>query len=212
MSPLQPQSLGNAILTRNGRIAAIGDRRDLMKPGLEITDLGDAHLFPGFVESHAHLWWMGQLASQVDCGPDTNRSVNDILRRVSDAARRQPVRTWIQGHHWDDGALQEGRPPTRDELSRAAPHHPVYLVHNSSHLAVVNQRAFDIANITYDTSIPGVVRDSHGQLTGLLLEAAALESVSRHIPLPSVDEIHGQIRHAVNLCHQPNHYPHFSCD
>lgn len=202
VSPSFDEPIGNAVLVRNSRILAVGDKKDLMRAGQHVIDLGDAHLFPGFVESHAHLWWMGHLASQIDCGPESNGSVQDILDRVREASRHQPVGTWIQGHHWDDTRIAEGRPPTLEELTKTAPNHPVYLMHNSSHLAVANQMAFNLAGITPDTDIPGIVHDHHGKLTGLLLEATALESISRHIPLPSQKTMTEDIAKASLLCHR----------
>ncbi|NMP23095.1 amidohydrolase [Sulfobacillus harzensis] len=203
MSPRSAESLGNAVLVRDGRIVAIGQQKDFNTcSGVDILDMGEAHLFPGFVESHAHLWWMGQLETQIDCGPSQNHSVKDILQRVSEVAHRLPPGTWIQGHHWDDSLLAEGRPPTAEELTRAAPHHPVFLMHNSGHLAVANREAFEIAGIDNRTDIPGIVHDGQGKLTGLLLEAMALESVSRHIPPPSQNEMMEQIRVATELCHR----------
>ncbi len=202
ISPDRDQPLGNAVLIRDGRVVAVGEKLDFACAGRQVTDLGDAYLFPGFVESHAHLWWMGHLATQIDCGPEANSSVQDILERVRQATVNQPPGTWIQGHHWDDTRLAERRPPNLQELTEVAPHHPVYLMHNSSHLAVVNQMAVNVAGITRNTDIPGIVHDPHGELTGLLLEATALESVSRHIPLPSQETMIEEIAKAGVLCHR----------
>lgn len=92
VSPLHRESLGNAVVIRNGRILAVGDKDDLMRSDQHIVDMGDAHLFPGFVESHAHLLWMAQSATHIDCGPETNHSIQDLLRRVQEATRQQPPR------------------------------------------------------------------------------------------------------------------------
>lgn len=46
MSPNHPDSLGDAVLVRDGRIIAYGNRADLRSPGLPVTDFGDAHVFP----------------------------------------------------------------------------------------------------------------------------------------------------------------------
>ena len=201
MSPNSAGSLGEAILVDKGKIAAIGHPSDFVTAKVrKRTDLTPFHLYPGFVESHAHLWLMGHLGRQIDCGPPDNVRVQDILERIARRTQEVPRGSWILGHHWDDTSLAEGRPPTLDELTQAAPHHPVYLLHNSAHLAVANQAALDRARITAQSVIPGIMRDAHGRLTGELHEWEALEAVSRHIPRPSADQMTEDITLAVNQC------------
>ncbi len=201
MSPHSPTPLGDAILVDNGKIVAIGPASDFYTTNIhKQTDLRGYHLYPGFVESHAHLWLMGHLQGQIDCGPPQNRKVQDILEQISRRAKDTPSGTWILGHHWDDTLLAEKRPPTLEELTRAAPHHPVYLLHNSAHLAVANQMALDFAGITVHSRIPGIMKDGSGKLRGELREWDALEAVSRHIPQPSADDMAKDIAIAVNLC------------
>lgn len=195
-------SLGQAMLVHNGRIKAIGNPADFSTVSVDqYLDLQDYELFPGFVESHAHLWWMGQVLSQIDCGPPDCVTVHDILSRVRDACGRCEPGTWIVGHHWDDSLLEEQRAPTFEELTRVAPYHPVYLVHSSGHLALANQLAFKIAGVSPTLNIPGIIVRNQ-QFTGLLSEALALETISRHIPVPTADEMQLSLQKAVNQCHR----------
>jgi predicted amidohydrolase YtcJ len=63
---------------------------------------------------------------------------------------------------------------------------PIFLNHVSKHGAAANSRALEIAGITRETPDPPdgtIVRDEHGEPTGILLESAA-SLVSRHIPKP----------------------------
>ncbi len=201
MSPHSPVSLGEAILVDQGRIKAIGHPSDFYTVNVhKHTDLRGYHLYPGFVESHAHLWLMGHQKGQVDCGPPHNLQIRDILEQISLRAREIPRGSWILGHHWDDTRLADKRPPTLDELTRAAPYHPVYLLHNSAHLAVANQLALDLAGITVQSTVPGIMRDDRGKLSGELREWQALEAVSRHIPRPSSDQMAEELGLAVNQC------------
>jgi predicted amidohydrolase YtcJ len=87
-------------------------------------------------------------------------------------------------------------------LDRVSPNHPVYLVHNSGHLAVANQRAFDVAGIRAQTRIEGIVYGEDGQLTGLLMESSALESITKHVPVPTANSMVEDIGRAVHLCHR----------
>ena len=47
---------GGVLLVRDGRIAAIGARREVaLPPGCEVVDLGDQLIAPGFVDIHHHV-------------------------------------------------------------------------------------------------------------------------------------------------------------
>lgn len=174
-----------------GRVVGTGRPEDFATwagPGTAVTRVPDAVVSPGFVESHAHLLWMGQVRHFVDCSTPPNTTVADILARVRAQAALRPAGTWIIGFHYDEGLLAERRPPTLDELSAAAPAHPVYITHNSGHLAITNRLALERAGLTDQNTTPGLVHGPDGRLTGLLQEAAALDLVSRHLPVPSLDD------------------------
>ncbi len=101
---------------------------------------------------------------------------------------------------YDDNQLAERRHPTRDDLDSATSKHPVLVVNGSGHLAVANTHALQLANIGPDTVDPDgghIVRDHHGDATGLLLETAQ-ELVKRHIPQPSDDDLYT----ALSACQQ----------
>lgn len=187
----------------HGRVVALGQDHDFdtwLDGSTEIVDLDDRVVIPGFVESHAHLLMMGQTRHQVDTSSPPNHCIGDILARIQEAVDRTPPGSWIVGFHYDEGLLAEGRPPSLAELTRVAPDHPVYLTHNSGHLAVVNQRALDVARVTRDTTIPGIQKDGAGNLTGLLKEAKALESISQWIPRPTTEQYINYIDEASQLC------------
>ena len=188
-------SEATALAVQSGRIIGKGTEDDFstwIDQNTQRIRL-DGTVLPGFVESHAHLLMMGQVKEQIDCGTPPNGGVTDILNRIKEEARRLGPNQWILGFHYDESLLSERRPPTLEELTAAAPANPVYLTHNSGHLAVVNQRALDIAGMTVQTSIPGVEKRA-GRLTGVLKEATALEAVSRYIPKPGLDEYVRYIR------------------
>lgn len=182
-------SHATALAVEDGRVAGAGVPSDFttwVDSETKRLRLGSSVVSPGFVESHAHLLWMGQTAHQVDCSTPPNRSVADILTRIRARAALEPPGTWIVGFHYDEGLLTERRPPTLEELSAAAPNHPVYLSHNSGHLAVTNRYALRVSGVDRHTAVPGVVKDAHGAPTGLLREAAALTLVGRHLPTTSL--------------------------
>ncbi len=185
-----------------GRIVGMGSHDDFVTwtdAKTKRIDLGHDTILPGFVESHAHLLMMGQVKEHIDCGTPPNQRIGDILQRVRQEARTKEPGQWILGFHYDESLLAEKRPPTVEELTAAAPDNPVYLVHNSGHLAVVNRMAFQIAGLTAAANVPGVEK-RQGELTGLLQEAQALESISRHVPKPSLVDYERFIRQGSEDC------------
>ncbi|MCH7606161.1 MAG: amidohydrolase, partial [Chloroflexi bacterium] len=93
---------------------------------------------------------------------------------IRSKAEATPTDRWIRGFGYDHLAFPEKRHPSRWDLDRAAPHHPVRLDHRSGHATVLNSRALGMAGIDKATPDPieGVIerQDGTGEPTGLLLE------------------------------------------
>ena len=183
-----------AVLVRGERIVAAGaadDLRALAAPGVRVVDLAGATLLPGFNEAHNHMIEFGLSLTQVDCRAPGCESIAEMQRRVSVRAEETPPGTWILGRGYDDQSLAERRHPTRADLDRAAPAHPVAVVNASGHLLVANSRALALAGITRDTTAPeggGIVHDANGEPTGLLLETAQ-RLVTARVPSPSENDL-----------------------
>lgn len=185
-----------AVAIRRGEIVVVGNDRAALRlagPRTRVVDLAGRAALPGFIETHSHPMSAGrQRRAGVDVSTPPNETIEDILERVAARVRATPKGDWIQGGRYDDTLLREMRHPTRRDLDRAAPDHPVYLVHVSGHLAAVNTAALVIAGITRDTPDPPgakIFRDEHGEPTGVLAEDAALSLVSRHLPAATPDEM-----------------------
>ncbi|OGL17418.1 MAG: hypothetical protein A3F92_04080, partial [Candidatus Rokubacteria bacterium RIFCSPLOWO2_12_FULL_71_22] len=100
--------------------------------------------------------------------------------------------SWIVGFGVEDSGLEERRFPTRDELDRAAPGHPVYLKHRSGHAAVANSLALAAAGITDQSPQPPgghMDRDATGRLTGVLREKSAAAPIEKILPVPTRDRM-----------------------
>jgi predicted amidohydrolase YtcJ len=133
-------------------------------------------VLPGFNDAHHHLLLLGQWLMQVDCSFPSVRSIEDIVAAISAAARETPPGEWIEARGYDDNKLAEHRHPTRWDLDRAAPNHPVRLRNASGHMCVVNSRVLELAGITRETQPPfgGAIRidPTRGEPSGLLQESA----------------------------------------
>jgi len=187
--------VAEAVAVWGGRIAAVGAARDLaglIGPRTEVLRLRGETVLPGFIDPHNHFMLYGLWLDGVNCKSPLNRTVDDILGRVREKAASTPSGSWIVGFGVEDSGLEERRFPTRDELDRAAPGHPVYLKHRSGHAAVANSLALDAAGITDQTPQPPgghMDRDATGRLTGVLREKSAAAPIEKILPVPTRDRM-----------------------
>jgi predicted amidohydrolase YtcJ len=157
---------------------------------------------PGFNDAHIHLWKEGMLLTQVNARPAVAPSIEDILDAYAARAARTPAGQWIEGRGYDETRLAERRHPTRHDLDRAAPAHPIVLGRTCGHIIVANSRALELAGITSATPDPAggeIDRDEHGEPTGVLRETAMalLRSVQ---PPPTEDDLTAALIGAGRKC------------
>lgn len=164
-----------AVAIRGERIVATGtseEVRALAGPSTRIDDLAGRTVIPGLIDTHAHVEMAGLLRFTVDfAGVST---MDEAVERVAAHARGLPAGGWVLGQMWHpQSQLAEKRFPTRVDLDRAAPDHPVYLP--VGHYALLNSRALAECGITRETPDPEggeIARDGSGEPTGVLVEAA----------------------------------------
>ena len=169
-----------------GAVAVVGERvlavggskevRHVTGRNARIIDCQGLTLLPGFIDAHCHLLALARAHQDLDCRPENAPSIAAIQELLRRLALALPAGSWLRGQGYDDLSLAERRHPTRWDLDRAAPEHPVRLDHRSGHASVLNTLGLRLANIRRDTPDPvsGVIeRDpASGEPTGLLLEMA----------------------------------------
>ena len=94
-----PPIQSGAVVAHEGRIVAVGRRRDLLKShaGAELRDLGDAVIVPGLVNAHTHveLSWMN---GEPPAGGSFMTWLEDLVARrdsIDESAARQAASTAI---------------------------------------------------------------------------------------------------------------------
>jgi len=191
---LEPGGAGRrwseGIAIRDGRVVATGPASELgalRGARTAITRIPPDHLLlPGIADAHLHLVDAALAAEQVDLrglrGPDT------VLAALAAADARLRARGdtdgWLLGAGWSLDAL--GRSPCADDLERVTPGRPVALWSADHHGRWVSATAMRMAAIGVGTTDPPggrIVRDAHGDATGVLLEEAAT-LVDPAIPRP----------------------------
>ena len=177
-----------AVLVGDGRIVAVGGKRELMRsrrPDTKLGDLKGMTMLPGFIDSHSHI-------SSVTKFPDFSpaegvTSVETLVeygRREFDAWYDRSVAEgtyepgdWFIGNGYDNTVFPGAEGPTADDLDRISEEVPVCIIHMSNHVAVVNNRALELMG--YSPGSP-LVREyaallgryPDGRLNGLLEEEA----------------------------------------
>lgn len=131
-------------------------------------------VLPGIVESHSHLVNLGRSLDQVDLL--TAADLTEMQRRIAEATAERPDAPRVLGRSWLLAPLA-GAQPHREMLDAVVADRPVYLVSNDLHSGWINTAALRELGIDERTPDPEggtIVRDEHGDATGLLLETAAL--------------------------------------
>ncbi len=183
-NPAQPEA--EAVAVADDRIVAVGSTADVRARagGAEVIDLGGQFLVPGFIDSHVHFIDGGFRLTSVQLREAATRE--DFVARVKAFAATTPPGTWITGGDWDH-TLWGGELPRRDWIDAVTPDRPVWVNRLDGHMALANTAALRAAGVTRDTpNIEGgeIVRDAHGEPTGLLKDNA-MQLVDTRMPPPS---------------------------
>jgi len=189
-----------AVAIQSERIAAVGTNEEIrrwMGKETKVVDAAGKSVLPGFIDAHAHFATGGFQLSSVDLRDAS--TPEEFTRRIGEHAKKLPKGEWMQGGIWDH-ELWGGNPlPSRDWIDGVTTEQPVFVSRYDSHMALANSLALKLAGITRSTPAPAggeIVRDSKGEPTGLLKDAA-MDLVFRVIPEPSEEQRMRAIRAAL---------------
>ncbi len=161
------------------RVGTTKEISELISDSTTVIDLNGAMAIPGFIDSHAHFWGIGQQNMDIDLRDA--ETWNDIIFMAARKAETMAPGAWIIGRGWHQ---EKWSPPPRpdvegypyhDLLSSATPNNPVLLTHGSGHAIIANEKAMKLAGIDDSTKAPEggrIVRDSKGKAIGVFEEEA----------------------------------------
>jgi len=168
------RSIVEALAIRDGKFLAVGSDREVMRfrdQGTKLIDLRKRTVIPGLIDSHLHLI-RGGLNFNLELRWDGVPSLADGLRMVREQAQRTPPGQWVRVvGGWSEFQFAERRMPRLDELNRAAPDTPVFVLHLYDR-ALLNRAALHAVGYTKDSPDPPggeIVRDGAGNPTGILI-------------------------------------------
>ncbi|WJR75073.1 amidohydrolase family protein [Bradyrhizobium sp. NP1] len=180
----------DAIGVRDGRIAAVGpsgEVRQLLGPATRLIDGSGKTVIPGMFDAHPHMDRQG-LKARGGIPLDGCKSIADILDVIREAVARTPEGEWVvlmpmgtppTDYVYKPEQLTEGRFPTRHDLDKVSPKHPVYIRapwgwwSHRPFPSVANTRAIELAGVTKNTELPYNTRalvDQKGELSGVFLD------------------------------------------
>ncbi|WEK61505.1 MAG: amidohydrolase [Candidatus Microbacterium colombiense] len=182
--PLSPtvDTRAEAMAVEDGRVVAIGSTAELHArfPDAETVAL-DGWVMPGLIEPHGHPGFSAIVLSDlvVDIRPvvvpDADAVLSTLRTAVASAAGAA-----VFANGWD-ALLQRGLPePDIRLLDGLAGDVPLVVIHNSGHSAYFNTagaRAAGVDRATPDPVGASFGHDADGELSGVALEAAAVEMI-----------------------------------
>jgi hypothetical protein len=190
-------TFAEAVAIREERILAVGSSaevRALAGPSTRVVDLKGRTVLPGLIDSHNHMLRAGfRWPSEVRL--DDAASVEEILARLRERAGAAKPGEWILTlGGWHESQIKERRMPTRAELDRAAPDHPVFL-HELLAAGVMNSAALKALGITAQMPVPkGTILElgPDGQPTGVFRGAPLVVALKAKLPaVPFEQKVQG---------------------
>ena len=163
-----------AVAIKDGKFAAVGQDHEItamVGPETQIIDLKGRLVLPGLIDNHLHII-RGGLNFNMELRWDGVTSLADAMAMLKRQVAITPPPQWVRVvGGFTEHQFAEKRLPTIDELNAAAPDTPVFILHLYDR-AILNGAALRVVGYTKDTPEPPageIVRDAHGNPTGLLL-------------------------------------------
>jgi len=164
-------SIAQAIAIRGRKILQVGSNDAVMETKNDATRLVDLQgkmVLPGLMDSHTHPG--GASMHEFDHPVPDMESIQDVLEYIHSRTQAVPEGEWIWVNQVFITRLREQRYPTRAELDKVAPKHPV--VFSTGPDASVNSLALQLSGIDKNfrsTGSGAIEKDATtGEPTGIL--------------------------------------------
>ncbi|HMP02253.1 MAG TPA: amidohydrolase [Gemmatales bacterium] len=201
LAPGMPEA--SALAVTSGLVSAVGTDADVLALADAHTqriDLKRRRVIPGLNDSHLHVIRAG-LFYNLELRWDGVPSLAQALAQLKQQADATPPPQWVRViGGWNEFQFAEGRMPTLDEINKAAPDTPVFLLHLYDS-ALLNRAALRVLGFNRDTPNPPgglIARDAKGHPTGLLIaepSALILYSTIAYAPKLSFEDQLNSTRH-----------------
>jgi predicted amidohydrolase YtcJ len=178
--------IGEAVAVTGNRISAIGTNQEISRlvgPQTKIVELNGRTLLPGFIDAHSHVEGLAESEhAMVPIQAPPLKGAAEIIAKLKERASQVPAGTWIVGQGTYNQVM-----PTREELDRNFPDHPVVL-RWSAHDWLLNHRADEKADLNRATPDPQgagrIERAPNGE--PMILRDAGIDL---HLPRPTYQQM-----------------------
>ncbi len=194
------QSEAESVAVVGNRIAAVGSTKDIRSwigAQTKVIDLQGKRVVPGFNDAHVHFLDGGAGLASVQLRDAATQE--EFRKRIGEFAAKLPKGRWVLNGNWDHENWKPASLPTRQLIDAATSNNPVFINRLDGHMALANSLVLKLAGITRDTKDPDggtIVRDSNGEPTGVLKDAA-MNFVYKVIPDPTEAEMIEAIKAAM---------------
>lgn len=193
-----------ALAVRGGKFTVIGSNADValqIGPTTKVIEAGGKRVLPGLIDAHVHLGNAARSLSALDLRGASGRE--DLLARLEAFARDMPSGAWIVGTGWSAESWPDQRPPTAQEIQRAAGDRPAALIRMDGHSLLASDKALALAGITKEgpADPPGgkIARADDGAPTGAVIDEA-MTLITAKVPAPAEEERRAALLRAIGLC------------
>jgi len=165
----------NSIAIDGGKIIDVGMSSELEQKYMstQTINLGEAVVFPGFVDAHAHLLGIGM--RELTLNLEDTSSIETLVEEIEKAVQNASKGDVIYGRGWIETAWPEGRFPFASDLDAVSPDNPVILTRADGHAIVANSAALSASGVNSDTPDPDggrIERNDDGSPNGMLIDNA----------------------------------------
>jgi predicted amidohydrolase YtcJ len=171
------------------RITTVGSSAEVRKLATSSTRIIDAHgmmVAPGFIDAHVHFLDGGFGLASVQLRDA--KTPQEFVRRIGEFAKTLPAGAWITNGDWDHEQWG-GELPRREWIDSVTPNNPVWVNRLDGHMSLANSatlRAAGITKATQEVAGGTIVRDEHGEPTGIFKDNAT-SLVNRVQPDPPAE-------------------------
>lgn len=187
MDPFQPEA--TAVAVKDDRIYSIGSLADMkhwLKAGSYTvnTQFANNIITPGMIEAHDHWTLLIMLLAHPYLGyydflgydaavlPGV-KSKADVIARLKQADKNMADPNAVLFGWGYDPIYFNNADLTKTDLDQVSTTRPIFVLNASDHIGYVNSVLLERAGYNASTTIPGVMKDVHGNPTGVLEESAA---------------------------------------
>lgn len=136
-----------------------------------VIDAKGRRVIPGINDSHTHVVRGGRFYN-LETRWEGLSSLKDAIKLIENNAKVTPEGHWVRViGGWSPYQFDEKRMPTSEELTKAAPNTPVFVLHLYSG-GVLNKKAMEVLGVNENSVAPKgsyYEKDENGNLTGRLV-------------------------------------------